>query len=193
MVDTGLLLLLRLRLYIYPSTDSNWRQVVGTGTRDACLYRFYTFYTASAIPLQHGGAGWRTILWLLRQSRHDGRNKLRPSRRRIWNLVLDLVFDVAARERRPACKAFVGHRGKGIDILRGSRLIAVVLLWRHIEQGAGRQLARHARHRLLDLARDAEVEDIRRPVLSDHHVTWLHIAMHHAFRVRVFPRSSARR
>lgn len=57
----------------------------------------------------------------------------------------------------------------------GSGAGAVVLLGRHVHQRAAGELAGDSRHRLLDLARDAEVKDVGRAILRDHYVAGLHV------------------
>lgn len=74
------------------------------------------------------------------------------------------MLDLSAMERRIALQAFVRHRGKRIDVLLLLRRSPVQLLRRHVEERARRELSRDARHRLLYLSGNAEVENERMPI-----------------------------
>ena len=119
---------------------------------------------------------------LMVDMRRDG--VIAPYQRR--GLIIQyLILYLSTREGRLALKALVCHSRERIDVLRGLRRISIQLLWRHVKERARRHLARHARHRLLNLAGDAKVEDVGRAVFRDHYVAGLYIAMDDAFRVSV--------
>ena len=118
------------------------------------------------------------------QLRRHARDARHQRRRVLADLRLQQLDLVEPGERRRARENLVEHDGERIEIAALVALAAAALLGRHIERRADRRAgARHA-HAALH-AGDAEVHDLHAPVIADHQIGRLNVAMDHAHLMRI--------
>jgi hypothetical protein len=93
----------------------------------------------------------------------------------------------AALARLLAAERLERDRGQRIDVRGRAGLAAVELLGRHVGRRAEHRAAA-GDPRAVGSGGDAEVGQLREPVLADEHVPGLHVAVHDALRVRMVER-----